>query len=378
MSENRGLDDVFGSLDEDDKKRSRLNAEWTTLVALREVLGMALKGARNGGATYKQAFALGEMLIPQLFDPDNSLLNKEKLSATARKYIQMADASSQIEQKPVSPVELIKGDITRYEKLLANETVLLDMDLVRKEFFNMQAALRELQKRRATENSLIFRDTYQVTYHVEERELPVSEMGRNYRQFGISAERALRVRVLHPDKPEYATGADLIYENYWDTGSAKLVRFAVMQYKVWRNKTLYIDERMQKQLEKMEKTFCDKSFCEAGNGNRRKDAFRLPYCSAFLRPTDELQSEDASLISTGCYAPICVVKRQQQPTPRGNYVLYSKDIRSEAITHRVFEEVFNINMLGSRWLTYDELEKLYHDTNILEPDEHIIIHAQEF
>src|SRR5712692_7398137 len=202
MSENRDLDDIFGSLDEDDKKRLRLNAEWTTLVALRDMWGMALKGARSGGATYKQAFTLGEMLIPQLFDPDSSLLNKEKLSATARKYIQMADASSQIEQKPVSPVDLIKDDITRYEKLLANETLLLDMDLVRKELYNMQAALRELQKRRATENSLISRDAYQAAYHVDERELPVSAMGRNYRQFGISAERALRVRVLHPDKPE--------------------------------------------------------------------------------------------------------------------------------------------------------------------------------
>lgn len=379
MLENRDLeDDLFGSLDENDKKRLRLNAEWATLVALRDMWGMPLKGSKRGGATYKQAFALGELLIPQLFDPDSSLLNKEKLSPTARKYIQMAEASSQIEQKPVSPVDLLKEDITRFEKLLANETLTLDMDLVRKDLHTMQAALRELQKRRATENSLINRDAYQADYHEDERKLPVSEKGRNYRQFAITAERALRVRVLHPDKPEYATGADLIYENYWDAGTVQLVRFAALQYKVWRNKTLYIDGRAQKQLEKMETTFCGKTFCDEGKDNRRKDTYRLPYCSAFLRPTDELQSEDASLLSTGCYAPICVVKRQQQPTSKGNSVLYSKNIRSEAVTHKVFEEVFNINMMGSRWITYGELEQLYHDTNILEPDEHIIIHAQEF
>jgi len=44
----------------------------------------------------------------------------------------------------------------------------------------------------------------------------------------------------------------------------------------------------------------------------------------------------------------------------------------------VFEELFNANMLGSKWLTYEELEKLYREHKILEADEHIIIHAQEF
>ena len=56
-----------------------------------------------------------------------------------------------IEQKPVSPVDLIKDDIARYEKLMASETLMQDMDLVRKELYNMQAALHVLQKRRASE-----------------------------------------------------------------------------------------------------------------------------------------------------------------------------------------------------------------------------------
>jgi len=35
-------------------------------------------------------------------------------------------------------------------------------------------------------------------------------------------------------------------------------------------------------------------------------------------------------------------------------------------------------MLGSRWLTYQELEKIYQEHKLLEPKERIIVHAQEY
>jgi hypothetical protein len=71
------------------------------------------------------------------------------------------------------------------------------------------------------------------------------------------------------------------------------------------------------------------------------------------------------------------VKRAQQRTRNDNPVLRSRDIRSEAITHKIFEELFNTNMLGSRWFTREEVETLYREHSILQPSEHIIIHAQE-
>lgn len=372
MSIEWDTNDISDGWEEDAERRLRLNAEWATLIALRDTLGIALKGARNRSATYRQAFAIGEILIPQLFDPETSLLNKQKLSETARKYIQMAEANSKIEQRPISPVELIKADIALYDKLLEQETLPEDMNLVRRDSINMMSALRELQKRKSSENSLIFTDAYQVT-----RGLPISGTGRNYREYKISDERALRIRVLHPDKAEHATGVDLIYENYWETRNAKLVRLTALQYKLWRNKALNMDERVEKQLRRMKDTFCDNSICDEGVESRRKGAYRLPYCSAFLRPSEQLQSEDASLLSTGCYVPICVVNKRQQPTLKGNSILHSKQIRSEAVSHQIFEEMFNTNMLGSRWLTYDELENLYRSCNVLEPDENIVIHAQE-
>jgi hypothetical protein len=117
--------------------------------------------------------------------------------------------------------------------------------------------------------------------------------------------------------------------------------------------------------------------CSEGKNNKRKGTYRLPYCSVFLRPSDELQTEDASLLSTGCYVPICAVKRSRQVSPKGNGILQSKYVRSEAVTHKIFEEMFNSNMLGSRWLTYRELNSFYRSSGLLEVDDQIIIHAQE-
>jgi hypothetical protein len=67
-----------------------------------------------------------------------------------------------------------------------------------------------------------------------------------------------------------------------------------------------------------------------------------------------------------------------QDTGRGNKKIESKVIRSEAVTHKVFEEMFNANLLGSRWLTYEEIETLYRDHKVLEPTERIVLHVQEF
>ena len=157
-----------------------------------------------------------------------------------------------------------------------------------------------------------------------------------------------------------------------------MVRLAAIQYKVWDGETLYKSDNIASQLDRLHKTFCSNKLCEQFAESQRKDAYRLPYCSAFLRPTDKLQHPDSRFISSAYHIPVCVVERSWQDTVRGGQKIERKYFRSEAVTHRVFEELFNANMLGSKWLTYEELEKLYREHKILEADEHIIIHAQEF
>jgi len=193
------------TLAEIEERRARLNAEWTSLVALRDLIGIANKGSMNNSATYDRAFALGRVLLEPLFDPEKSLLYERKLSQTARRYIQEAAATSKMAQKAVSSIELIKTDIIKYEKLIKEEDWSQDTSLLKKELNKLHEALQELEMRKSSENSCIFRDAYQV-----ERELPISGRGRNYVTYKISDRRALRIRVLHPDKAEHSTGVDLI------------------------------------------------------------------------------------------------------------------------------------------------------------------------
>src|SRR5689334_10904344 len=118
--------------------------------------------------------------------------------------MQIAEAKSE-EGKELFPEELLKEEIAPYERYVQKETPMQDMSLVRKELHDLQNALREVQKRKATENRLTFSDAYQVR-----PTLPISGYGRNYGEFKISDNRALRLTVHHPNKPEYAIGADLI------------------------------------------------------------------------------------------------------------------------------------------------------------------------
>ena len=62
----------------------------------------------------------------------------------------------------------------------------------------------------------------------------------------------------------------------------------------------------------------------------------------------------------------------------GGRVLRRDPIRGRAISQRLFEELFNRNMMGSIWLSYDGLERLYAEHDVLSADNTIMVHAQEF
>ena len=99
----------------------------------------------------------------------------------------------------------------------------------------------------------------------------------------------------------------------------------------------------------------------------------MPYCCAFLRPTNRIQNPDNQLKSTGLHIPICEVLKKI-----GNDVkLLKKEINSISISNRIFEEMFISNSLGSRWLSITELEKFYEFNEIRSFTNRIRVHAQE-
>lgn len=78
------------------------------------------------------------------------------------------------------------------------------------------------------------------------------------------------------------------------------------------------------------------------------------------------------MMSIGVYAPVC----QVQILWNDDRPISLKSLEGEAVTYRVFEELFNWNLLGSRWFSYGELEKIYRDQKILDAGESVAMHLQ--
>lgn len=345
------------------------NIEWPTVQAIRDMLGIALKGSQS--PTYDQSIAFAKTLAPKIFSSDQSLLGQPKENILVKEYYQRADAESILQGKEISPVQIVDEEIAGLQPLLKTGE---ERNLIKRRIKMLEDLRVLLQPKSYTENQLILRDVFKA-----KREIPTPPIeGDTYREYELQGGRGLRLRLLHPDPPEYAVGADLIYEQYWN--KKQLARIVLVQYKIWDGKVLYLSQapNLAAQLRKLKTTFCDAGLCDPFEGSARQDAYRLPYCSAFLRPTDKLQNRDAHLISKGLYTPVCVALRQLEDTTHGNKMLVRKRIRSESLSHKVFEEAFNVNMLGSKWLTYSEIEDLYCTHKILESGERIKLHAQDF
>src|SRR5439155_8611144 len=77
------------------EEQQRLDTEWLTLSAVRETIGIALKGTRS--PTYQQALAMCKSLLPALYNENVSFLIKRQESFGVRKYRQKAEALSEVE-----------------------------------------------------------------------------------------------------------------------------------------------------------------------------------------------------------------------------------------------------------------------------------------
>lgn len=219
-----------------------------------------------------------------------------------------------------------------------------------------------------SENQLIFRDAYNV-----ERNLPSIATGQGYRDFRLPEDSVLRVRVLHPDKPENISGADIVYERHMpDEEKASIV---AVQYKIWEDKRLYLsDPRMKEQLKRLQGFICENDLCVDVT---EENAYRFPCCAAFLRPTDKLQRVDQKYSSTGEHLPICRIDDCKTVTARGAAVLEYKTMKEISLSSEIFEYLFNRGKIGSRLLDY-ALKRLYANYLITSSEDSVVIYAQEF
>lgn len=351
---------------------SRINAEWVVLNAIRGVTKIATKGDMSK-STYNNALEFGGEIYPDLLGADASILQRERESDLVKEYRQRARVkSSQLDVK-VEALTLLQADISEYRGLIEyekqNKRNKGKVDLLKRRLGVLIEAEKEISPVPHTENQLIFRDAYAV-----ERVVPANGSGQAYRDFELPDSNILRVRVLHPDKPEHITGADIIYERHSPFKEAASI--VVVQYKIWEEKVMYLtDKRMIGQLDRLRKFTCNGGICKPSGA---ENSFRFPCCTAFLRPTDKLQRADQKFISSGEHLPICHIDACKSTGARGAPMLEYKKIQNTSLSSEMFEQLFNKGKIGSRMLSYDELKKLYRENEIAADENTVVIYAQEF
>lgn len=351
---------------------SRIDPEWITLNAFRDLLKIASKGDLSK-STYNEALEFGGALYPALLGRESSVLRRVRESDTTMEYRQRARLQSRQKESQVTPIELLLPEIAGLEELLSVAAQSKDrerVDQLKRRLKILQMSRDELQPQPHSEHQLIFRDAFAVA-----RDVPTLDTGKGYRDFRLPDEGVLRVRVLHPDKPEQISGADIIYERHSpDEQAASLV---AVQYKIWEKRVLHLSEpRMQGQIQRLRRFVCENELCKADTGDSK--SFRFPHCAAFLRPTDRLQRSDQHFMSSGEHLPICKIDACTTLTDNDASVLKYSAIRNTSVSGESFEYLFSAGKLGSRILTYDELTALYMKSEMLSDEEHVVIYAQEF
>ncbi len=350
----------------------RINQEWVVLNAIRGMVKIASKGSMTK-STYDNSLDLGGALYPELLGPETSVLKRERESDTTKEYRQKAELQSIKNSHDVSALELVLADIEEYESLIsiakAKKGDKKRTDQLKRKLGQLQKAKSELEVKPHSENQLIFRDAYNV-----ERNLPELSKGHAHKDFQLPDGNHLRLRVLHPDRPEHITGADIIYERHnRDTDKVSIV---VVQYKIWNEKKLYLsDPRMKAQIEKMRDFTCGKEICTQAED---ENSYRFPCCTGFLRPTDKLQNVEQKFISTGEHLPICKIEDCKSIGKKGGELLEYEKIKEVSLSSELFEDLFNRGKIGSRELSFDELKILYEDASVIDSSDTVVIYAQEF
>jgi hypothetical protein len=349
-------------LNENIDESERRNNAFQVTNAVRESLSLAQKGQQN--ITYETALQYIHELSPESYDGIISLLQKKNESEDVKFYKEKAKAVSKDNQE-ISPTTLIDQDIAEIDELLKTAT---ETSSLRKRKGQLIAARDYFNPRTISEHKILMSD-FKLAEHPDVKQVIYSN--DSYKDYVLSNNQRLRLRLLHPDNAEAILGTDLIYEQF-DLLTHQ-VRFVHLQYKAWDTKTLYTNEkRLQSQMSKMEKHLCKGGYCLSLTGTRHSNDFRYPYCSAFLRPTTNKESADSKFKSTGQHLPIC------EALKFGKEKITSENIKEKSVSHMIFEEQFLSNMIGSRRIHMDELDTFYKTANLNYLSDTIRVHAQEY
>lgn len=349
----------------------RRDVAFQTVVGMRDAISLATK--QQQPPTYEQILGFLYDLDFDLYNDVCHLIMAKNDNDIVKYYREEAKLQSVVENKEITPVELINAEIGRLKELTKKAgTLEEDMKFINKKIAQLYSGLKNLEPRRLSENRILNRDYSKIdrSHYVAEKEFE----NDFYIDYRLPSRRTLRIRLLHPDEAEHITGADLVYEQYDHVKSR--ARFVFLQYKTWEDGCIYFSQHknLEPQLLKMKATLCDNGFCGKTATDDNAKEYRFPYCAGFLRPTDKLQHDDSKMISSGLHLPVC----HALEIARTSTKIEKSRLKDTCLSHKHFEELFNLNMLGSRWIGFEELELFYKRSLIIQNQETIKIFAREF
>lgn len=352
---------------DEDKRR---NIAFQTIVGLRDALGLATK--KQQPPTYEQSLAILYDLNEDFYNDVCDLISSKNDNDTVKYYKEEATLQSTIEQRQIIPEDLIKKEINRLTNLKREANLPKeDIRFIERKIAQLYAGLENLTPRKLSENRILNRDHFLVDRsHYFAEEIFKDDFHIDYK---LANRKILRLRLLHPDTPEQLTGADLIYEQYDNVNNK--IRFIFLQYKTWDKGSIYFSQHknLLPQMEKMHNSLCENGFCDKPDKQEIIEKYRFPYCCGFLRPTDKLQSNNSKMISSGLYIPVCAVRELSKTLK----CLKKNELKTNTLNHKHFEELFNLNIIGSRWLDVDEVEDFYKEKGIIQDNTTLKIYARE-
>jgi len=348
----------------------RKDISFQIVSAFRELVNIAKKD--NISTTYEQAFDLLYDVDPKLYAlviEDLPLQNQNEIAKLAIAKAQVLE----VENPEKLALAGIQSEIDLNEILLQKKSSDTKAnDRIKKRQYALIAAKKSFEERKLTEHRILERDFSKVDrtdFGAQFIEQDVYKV-----DYKLENHSYLRIRLLHPERMEAVTGADLIYEQQ-DLDSRK-IRVMFLQYKVWdeSGKMYFKQGSLETQLRKMSTILCEKGFCDPPEHLTGHKDYRFPYCSCFLRQTDTRQNTTSRLMSTGIHVPVCTAL---EVSKAGGLSLNKRELRTQALTHSIFEPLFNKSFIGSRWLDESELKDFYVQNGILSQHDTIMIYARE-
>jgi len=351
--------------DSSQEESERRNNAFNYTCALREAITIAKRSQQP--VPYRRVIELMHDFSPELYKEVTNLLTRTNESEIVRLYKQKAAAETIRTGEEVLPEQLIQREIDDLKNLrLAGE----ETNLIHKQVIVLEVALDYFMPDDISENYLLNHD-FNLNLQHEFFEKKIYD-GAKMKDYKLRDNRILRIRLLHPDLAERIIGSDLVYEQF--DIKRERVRFIHLQYKTWDRKKIYFSQgNLTSQLDKLDQHFCTSGFCKSSKGKWNSGDYRYPFCSAFLRPTNNLTKPDSILKSSGIHLPICKVNKLREKKTK----ITGINSKKYSVSSKIFEESFIAGHLGSRWISFNELDDFYQKIGLNSETSRIRVHAQE-